>query len=408
MILIDPKRIELDFYESIPHLLTPVVSSPKTAAAALANVVGEMERRYERMSHVRARSLAGDEPRAARAGREAAAVPAGRDRRARRPDDDLAAGRGGRDHPARAEVACRRHPPRARDAASVRGRDHRDDQGERAVADRLRRVEPDRLARDPRPGGRREPARPGRHALQAARHVAAAAASRARTSREEEVALVVEQCRAQREQELDESLLEAPEREAPGADDDVDGDFDPDEDPLLEKAIEVVVQAQTASVSLLQRRLRVGYTRAGRPDRHARAARDHLAVRGLEAAPRAGRRERDDRVLSRVQRQTGRWAAAEELGPLGPRLACVRPRTPAPPTRPDRHSRRRPCRRRRRRARACRPGRTRSIRPCLDPGSGAPTSRRLATSQSRSFPSLPEATSTRPLGSKASEPTPPL
>ena len=57
MILIDPKRIELNFYESIPHLLTPVVSSPKTAAAALANVVGEMERRYEHMSSVRARSL---------------------------------------------------------------------------------------------------------------------------------------------------------------------------------------------------------------------------------------------------------------------------------------------------------------------------------------------------------------
>ena len=80
---------------------------------------------------------------------------------------------------------------------------------------------------------------------------------------EEEIALVVEQCRAQRAQELDESLLEAPEagREE-GAD--ADGDFDPDEDPLLEKAIEVVVQTQTASVSLFQRRLRVGYTRAGR------------------------------------------------------------------------------------------------------------------------------------------------
>ena len=43
-----------------------------------------------------------------------------------------------------------------------------------------------------------------------------------------------------------------------------DGEFDPDEDPLLDRAIEVVVAAQTASVSLLQRRLRVGYTRAGR------------------------------------------------------------------------------------------------------------------------------------------------
>jgi DNA segregation ATPase FtsK/SpoIIIE, S-DNA-T family len=81
---------------------------------------------------------------------------------------------------------------------------------------------------------------------------------------EEEVALVVEQCRHQREQELDESLLELPEVFAEGADGEGDGEFDPDEDPLLDRAIEIVVQTQTASVSLLQRRLRVGYTRAGR------------------------------------------------------------------------------------------------------------------------------------------------
>jgi S-DNA-T family DNA segregation ATPase FtsK/SpoIIIE len=80
---------------------------------------------------------------------------------------------------------------------------------------------------------------------------------------EEEIALVVEQCRSQREQELDESLLELPEAFAEDVDD-ADGEFDPDEDPLLDKAIEIVVQTQTASVSLLQRRLRVGYTRAGR------------------------------------------------------------------------------------------------------------------------------------------------
>ena len=80
---------------------------------------------------------------------------------------------------------------------------------------------------------------------------------------EEEIALVVEQCKGQREQELDESLLEAPEA-APEDGDLADGEFDPDEDPLLDKAIEIVVQTQTASVSLIQRRLRVGYTRAGR------------------------------------------------------------------------------------------------------------------------------------------------
>jgi S-DNA-T family DNA segregation ATPase FtsK/SpoIIIE len=79
---------------------------------------------------------------------------------------------------------------------------------------------------------------------------------------EEEIALLVEQCRAQRGQQLDESLLEAP--EAPPEELGDDEDFDPDQDPLLEKAIEIVVQTQTASVSLLQRRLRVGYTRAGR------------------------------------------------------------------------------------------------------------------------------------------------
>ena len=79
---------------------------------------------------------------------------------------------------------------------------------------------------------------------------------------EEEIAIVVEQCRSQRGQDLDESLLEAAEVSVEGGDEDLD--FDPDEDPLLDRAVEVVVQTQTASVSLLQRRLRVGYTRAGR------------------------------------------------------------------------------------------------------------------------------------------------
>jgi S-DNA-T family DNA segregation ATPase FtsK/SpoIIIE len=81
---------------------------------------------------------------------------------------------------------------------------------------------------------------------------------------EEEIALVVEQTK-QREQVLDEAYLELPEVFVdPDADDNVHGDFDPDDDPLLDKAIEIVVQTQTASVSLIQRRLRVGYTRAGR------------------------------------------------------------------------------------------------------------------------------------------------
>ena len=57
MILIDPKKVELNHYESIPHLLTPVVTNMKDAAAVLSNIVREMESRYELMGMKRARNL---------------------------------------------------------------------------------------------------------------------------------------------------------------------------------------------------------------------------------------------------------------------------------------------------------------------------------------------------------------
>jgi S-DNA-T family DNA segregation ATPase FtsK/SpoIIIE len=74
---------------------------------------------------------------------------------------------------------------------------------------------------------------------------------------EEETRAIVAACRRQAEPEFEEELLELP------------SDVEPeqlaaDEDPVLEDAIRLVAQHQTASVSLLQRRLRVGYTRAGR------------------------------------------------------------------------------------------------------------------------------------------------
>jgi DNA segregation ATPase FtsK/SpoIIIE, S-DNA-T family len=262
MILIDPKRIELGFYETIPHLLTPVVSSPKQASAALTNVVAEMERRYEKLSILRARNL----PEANRTLRqrgeqslpyllvvideladlmmtspqtvEDAVIRLAQKSRAvgihlvlatQRPSVDVITGMIKANVPSRIAFAVSSQTD-SRVILDTAGAESLLGQGDMLFkplgTSRLQRVQGAYVS-------------------------------------EEEIALVVSQCGNQREQELDETLLELPEPFAEDVDDD-DGEFDPDEDPLLEKAIDIVVQTQTASVSLLQRRLRVGYTRAGR------------------------------------------------------------------------------------------------------------------------------------------------
>jgi DNA segregation ATPase FtsK/SpoIIIE, S-DNA-T family len=261
LILIDPKKIELSYYESIPHLLTPVVSSPKEASTVLANVVGEMERRYERLSAVRARSLneanrsfrsrgeptlphllvvideLADLMMIAPQDVEDAVIRLAQKSRAvgihlvlatQRPSVDVITGMIKANVPSRIAFAVSSQTD-SRVILDQSGAESLLGQGDML----FKPLGTSRLQR-----------------LQGA-YVS-----------EEEIALIVEQCRAQREQELDETLLEAP--ETPPEHDDEDGEFDPDEDPLLERAIEIVVTAQTASTSLLQRRLRVGYTRAGR------------------------------------------------------------------------------------------------------------------------------------------------
>jgi S-DNA-T family DNA segregation ATPase FtsK/SpoIIIE len=59
LILIDPKILELSVYDGIPHLLTPVVTEPAKAVAALKWVVREMDRRYRNMSQLSVRNIAG-------------------------------------------------------------------------------------------------------------------------------------------------------------------------------------------------------------------------------------------------------------------------------------------------------------------------------------------------------------
>jgi S-DNA-T family DNA segregation ATPase FtsK/SpoIIIE len=261
LILIDPKRIELNHYESIPHLLTPVVSSPKEAAAVLRNVVAEMERRYERLSSARARNLheanralrqRGEstmpyllvvideladlmmispqdvEDCVIRLAQKSRAVGIHLVLATQRPSVDVITGMIKANVPSRIAFAV---------SSQTDSRVILDQQGAESLLGQgdmlFKPLGTSRLQR-----------------LQGA-YVS-----------EEEIALVVEQCRQQRKQDLDESLLEVPEPEAEAGN--IDEDFDPDQDPLLDKAIDLVVQTQTASVSLLQRRLRVGYTRAGR------------------------------------------------------------------------------------------------------------------------------------------------
>ena len=59
LIMIDPKMLELSVYEGIPHLLAPVVTDMKQAANALRWCVAEMERRYQLMSALGVRNIAG-------------------------------------------------------------------------------------------------------------------------------------------------------------------------------------------------------------------------------------------------------------------------------------------------------------------------------------------------------------
>jgi S-DNA-T family DNA segregation ATPase FtsK/SpoIIIE len=263
MILIDPKRIELNYYESIPHLLTPVVSNPKEASAVLQNVVAEMERRYERLSIIRARNLPeanrtfkarGEDPlpyllvvideladlmmvspqavedAIIRLAQKSRAVGIHLVLATQRPSVDVITGMIKANVPSRIAFAVSSQTD-SRVILDTSGAESLLGQGDMLFkplgTSRMQRVQGAYVA-------------------------------------EEEVAMVVEQCRRQRGQVLDESLLEAPESCAEEMSGGGDGDFDPDEDPLLDRAIEIVVQTQTASVSLIQRRLRVGYTRAGR------------------------------------------------------------------------------------------------------------------------------------------------
>ncbi|HET7427818.1 MAG TPA: FtsK/SpoIIIE domain-containing protein, partial [Gaiellales bacterium] len=256
MILVDPKRVELNHYEAIPHLLTPVVTNMKNAALVLQNVVREMESRYELMGAAKARNLVEWNRSREREGRdripymlvvideladlmmvspadvEDSIIRLAQKSRAvgihlvlatQSPRVDVITGMIKANVPSRIAFAVSSQTD-SRVILDVNGAEALLGQGDMLYkplgTSKMQRVQGAYISED-------------------------------------EIGRIVSACRRQGEPTFEEELLELPS--------DVESEqLDADEDPVLEDAIRLVAQHQTASVSLLQRRLRVGYTRAGR------------------------------------------------------------------------------------------------------------------------------------------------
>jgi DNA segregation ATPase FtsK/SpoIIIE, S-DNA-T family len=262
LVLVDPKQVELNHYEHVPHLLTPVVTSPRLAANVLSNLIVEMESRYGIMSEARARNLVelnrtrrkkGEAPlphilcvideladlmMVAPAEVEDSIIRLAQKSRAtgihlvlatQRPSTDIITGTIKVNIPSRIAFAVSSQTD-SRVILDQGGAESLLGQGDML----FRGAGTSKLAR-----------------VQGA------------FITEDEIFAITDHWAKQGEPEFEEELLETPE----DAGDDGgrgDDDFDPDSDDLLDEAIRLVVQTETASVSMIQRRLRVGYTRAGR------------------------------------------------------------------------------------------------------------------------------------------------
>jgi DNA segregation ATPase FtsK/SpoIIIE, S-DNA-T family len=262
LVLVDPKQVELNHYESIPHLLTPVITSPRMAANALANLVREMEQRYGTMSLARTRSL-----------------------------PELNRVREGRGEPPLPYILC--VIDELADLMMVAPADVEDSiirlaQKARAVgihlvlATQSPRVDvitgmikanvPSRIAFavSSQTDSRVILDQNGAESLLGQGDMLFSPVGSSRLQRiqgayvdEPQIEKLTDFWRKQGEPELREELLEEVEPAA-GEGEPAAEDFSPDEDPLLRDAIALVAEMQTASTSMLQRRLRLGYTRAGR------------------------------------------------------------------------------------------------------------------------------------------------